>query len=61
MANALVTLAAGDVGRLLVAVILLVTTAVLLVLGKPVPDALWAMVGAVVSFFFAVGVVKSAR
>lgn len=61
MGQALVQFLCNDVARVLIATVLLVGTIGLLWAGKPVPDVLWALDGAAVSFYFAVTIAKNSR
>lgn len=52
---------ASDVARLVIAVILVLGTIALLLLGRDVPAALWALDGAAISFYFSTITVKTSR
>lgn len=52
LVKAALDFACTPVARLLVALVALVGLVVLLLRQEPVPDAYWAMVGAIIGFYF---------
>lgn len=58
--SAIADLLCNDLARVLIAGVLLVGSFALLLSDKPVPDVVWALDGAAVSFYFSLSIAKQA-